>query len=130
MIRARARTRFRANRLKKRAQTGAFQSLQHAAAALRLTARRSIRRSIGPSRAGRPPHTRRGLLRQAILYHADKARTRALIGPSVEFVGRSARPHEHGGEYMGERYPARPFMGPALEKIRPRLPRFWAASVR
>jgi len=130
MIRVRARTRFDARDARRRAQGGAVRSLHHAAAALRLIARRSIRRRKTAAPPGQPPHTRRGQLRRAILYHVDRARTQALIGPSAEFIGRSAAAHEFGGKYRGAEYPARPFMGPALEKLRPRLPRFWAASVR
>ena len=52
------------------------------------------------------------------------------IGPEHAKVGRSASAHEHGGRYKGQRYPKRPFMGPALETTTERLPRKWAGSVR
>ena len=53
-----------------------------------------------------------------------------VIGPDVESFGTAGKAHEHGGRYRHERYPKRPFMGPALEKIKPRLPKLWAGSVR
>jgi len=130
MIGIRSRSRFDIEIVRKRAEQGSFHSLAHAAAAIRLTARRSIRRSKSYSAPGTPPHTRRGLLRGAIVYGVERHRDRALVGPTYERVGTSAMAHEFGGRYRKERYPKRPFMGPALEKLTPRLPGFWAGSVR
>jgi len=31
---------------------------------------------------------------------------------------------------MGQQYPERPLMGPALMKIKDRLPRMWAGSIK
>jgi len=124
------RSRFDVETVRKRAEQGSFRSLSHAAAAIRLTARRSIRRSESYSAPGRPPHTRRGLLRGAIVYGVEKHAGRALIGPTYERVGTSAMAHEFGGKYRRERYPKRSFMGPALEKVAPRLAGFWAGSVK
>jgi len=126
----RSRSRLDVETVRKRAEQGSFKSLGHAAAAIRLTARRSIRKSKSYSAPGAPPHTRRGLLRGAILYGVERYRDSAVIGPTYERVGTSAMAHEFGGRYRKERYPKRPFMGPALEKLTPRLPGFWAGSVR
>ena len=130
MIGMHSRSRFDVETVRRRAEQGSFRSLSHAAAAIRLTARRSIRRSQRPSAAGAPPHTQRGLLRGAIMYGVEKYRDSAVIGPTHERVGTSAMAHEFGGRYRREMYPKRPFMGPALEKLTPRLPGFWAGSVR
>lgn len=130
MFGMRTRTRFDRRAVERRAKDGSIRSLGHAAASLRLTARRSIRRRKGASPAGTPPHTRQGALRRAVLYSVEKDKQRALIGPSYDLVGPSAIAHEFGGRFRGDRYPRRPFMGPALEKVTPRLPRFWASSVR
>jgi len=116
--------------VERKAADGSIKALGHAAAAIRLTARRSIKRSPTYSDPGVPPHTRRGLLREAILYAVEKDAQVAVIGPAYDFVGVSGSAHEFGGRFRGDDYPARPFMGPALEAIRPRLPGFWAASVR
>ena len=126
----RARTRFHRNRVIRRARAGSLRSLGHAGAAIRLTARRSIRKRRGPSLPGTPVHTRRGQIRRAILYAVEKERQAVLIGPTYEMVGPSAAAHEFGGRFRGGQYPARPFMGPAWESVRPRLPKFWAASVK
>jgi hypothetical protein len=114
----------------RKANDGSIQALGHAAAAIRLTARRSIRRSDKYSDPGTPPHTRRGQLREAILYAVEKDMLDAVIGPTYDAVGTSGSAHEFGGRYRGDNYPPRPFMGPALEAIRPRLPSFWEGSVK
>jgi hypothetical protein len=53
-----------------------------------------------------------------------------VIGPDYQNVGQSGAAHEFGGHFRHENYPRRPFMGPALEKVKDRLPSFWAGSVR
>lgn len=107
-----------------------FRSLNHAAAAIRLTARRSIRRSPKESASGTPPHTRRGLLKRSLLYNVDKAKMRAVIGPAYSIVGRSGSAHEFGGKYYGRKYPKRAYMGPALRQQAKRIPRMWANSIK
>lgn len=185
MITVRSKTRFDAATVRKRVDAASFRSLGHAGAAIRLTARRSVRRRKTFSKPGTPPHTRSGNLKRSIRY---EARTdEVLIGPVNEFGGRLWNLHEFGGVAKGRRmlkshsfspgeygpiriktlgfnasfhrvklttaaqanratrlvneenqrrqsqvrrYPKRPFMGPALEINRPRLPRFWANSVK
>jgi hypothetical protein len=130
MIRMRATSRFEERGMRRRAAEGSIRSLEHAGAALRLTARRSIRRSRKASPPGQPPHTRRGQLKRAVRYVVEKERGRVLIGPAYTVVGRSAAAHEFGGRYKRQVYPKRPLMGPALLKIRSRLPRMWADSIK
>ena len=112
------------------ARKASIQSLGHAGASIRLVARRSIKRSPAASAPGRPPHTRRGLLKSAILYVVEPRGASVVIGPDVGFVGTSAAAHEFGGRYKREVFPRRAFMGPALQEVKDRLPRYWAASVR
>jgi len=105
-------------------------SLGHAGATIRLTAKRSIRKSASPAQPGKPPKTRRGQLRSSIRFAVEKNRQRVVIGPDFRIVGQSARAHEFGGRYKRQRYPKRPFMGPALTKTQSRLPKHWAGSVK
>ena len=130
MIGVKVKTKNAMRRVLVKAKQGNVTSLGHAGAAIRLAARRSIRKSTAAAAEGRPPNTRRGQLRRSIMYAVDKQHGVVLIGPQYEVVGRSARAHEFGGRYRRERYPKRPFMGPALEKLTPRLPRMWAGSIR
>ncbi|MFH1022127.1 MAG: hypothetical protein V1809_01920 [Planctomycetota bacterium] len=117
-------------RVVKAARAGSIQSLGHAGGALRMTARRSIKRSKDSSAEGTPPHTRKGQLRRAILYAVEKDKQTVVVGPDVAIVSTAGMAHEFGGRFRGERYPKRPFMGPALNKTKDRLPKMWASSVK
>ena len=125
-----ARTRDNTKKVQTAVKKKSFRNLGHAGAIIRWTAYRSIRRDDAPSLPGQPPHTRKGQLQHAILYGVEEQRGIVVIGPSHLFVGRSGAAHEHGGQYMRQRYPRRPFMGPALEKNKERLPKLWAGSVK
>ena len=147
MIGMTAHSTFRGGKVKDAAARANFTNLTHAAAAIRLTARRSIKKapkargrdaqgrfkSAGktqPSSPGKPPHTRKGQIKRAILYAVERKAGRAFIGPTYEAMGMSASAHEFGGRFRGQRFRKRPFMGPALKENVPRLPRLWAGSVR
>jgi len=111
----------------KAAEQGSYRSLSHAAASVRKEAIASIKTDPEPSEPGAPPHSRRGLLRRAIRYAADKEI--AVIGPVASLVGGAAAPEEFGGEYRGGEYPERPFMGPALDAKLDRFSKEWEGSV-
>jgi hypothetical protein len=118
------------DQVKRKAQQGNFESLDHAAASIRLIARRSIRKRQTAAMPGNPPHTRQGQLKRSIMYAIDKQRGVALIGPSFDLVGTAGKAHEQGGKFRKERYPKRPFMGPALDKVKDRLPSLWASRMQ
>jgi hypothetical protein len=130
MVKLKVKTRDQTKKVLSKAKKGNIKSLGHAGAAVRLTARRRIRRSKKPAAEGSPPHTRRGQLKRAIAYAVEKDKGRVVIGPKQEIVGTSGKAHEFGGRYRDEQYEQRPFMGPALEKVQDRLPALWANSVR
>ncbi len=130
MISMRSRSEFYSQRVRDAAKKGSFKSLNHAGAAIRITARRSIRRSKKPSREGTPPHTKKGQLKRSLRYAVEKQKERVLIGPTYTVVGRSGMAHEFGGKYRRQSYPKRSFMGPALKKVENRLPKLWANSVK
>ena len=79
---------------------------------------------------GQPPRTKKGQLRKAILYKVDNIKFSSVIGPTKSKMGTSASAHEFGGEYRGAIYPERPFMGPALQRVLPKLPDFWEKSIK
>lgn len=126
----RARTKFDTKKVKRAAKAGSIKSLGHAGAAIRLVARRSIKKAKNPSAAGTPPHTRKGRVKNAIKYAVSPDKQSVVIGPDVNVAGTSAKAHEFGGRYRNEQYDRRPFMGPALQKTKERLPAMWAGSVR
>ena len=122
------RTRLDKGKVKRAVARANIETLGHAGALVRKIARNSIRRGQKESAPGQPPHTRKGQLKRAILYAKEEGSV--VVGPSAEIVGQSGKAHEFGGKYRAERFPRRPFMGPALEKARDRLPKLWRASVR
>ena len=130
MVGMKVRTRDEIRKVIARAKKANIENLGHAGGTIRKVAQHSIKKSPEPSASGTPPHTRRGLLRKSILYAVEKAQNRVVIGPSVRIVGPAGMPHEFGGRFRKERYPKRPFMGPALEQVRERLPKHWEASIR
>lgn len=111
----------------KAAERASYNSLSHAAASVRKEAIGEIKTDPEPSEPGEPPHSRHGLLRRAIRYAADKES--AIIGPVGSLVGESAEPEEFGGDFKGGDYPARPFMGPAMESKLDRFSREWEGAV-
>lgn len=84
-------------RVRDAARRATFKNLGHAGASLRLAARRLIRTRQKYSEPGMPPSTRRGALRNSILYAVEGDHT-VVIGPSANLISDVARVHEHGGE--------------------------------
>jgi|YNPMSStandDraft_1061717.scaffolds.fasta_scaffold02655_8 phage gpG-like protein len=120
----------RMHRVARRAADANIETLAHAGAALRRAAIRGIHKRKGASPPGQPPFTHTNRLRRAIKYAVEPRYDRVIIGPDKESIGLAGAIHEHGGNYRGRHYPKRPFMAPALERVKPRLPAFWKASIR
>lgn len=123
-------------KVKDKVRKGSYESMSRAAANVRLRAYGSIRKAAKgkPSAPGKPPRTREDSkgakrLKKSILY-AVESPLEAVIGPSARIIGPVGAAHEFGGRFRGASYPARPFMAPALEKVRDRLPKHWKDSVR
>jgi hypothetical protein len=121
-------------------------------ALVRGIARRSmkqVRPNAPPAPAGSAPRSRKGLLKRFMFYVFDPASKTVVVGPAL-LPGRRRnvtvpQVHEHGGatrtvvreirwekgrrkvirRKAGVTYPRRPYMEPALEKVRPQLPQFW-----
>jgi len=128
--------------------------LNRAGAMVRLTARRSIRKSDKTSKPGEAPKSHgEHLLRNKILYALDESRNDAMVGPAkLNKPGTAPATLEHGGDATIDTYAwqedaagnlirrvrtgkkritiaPRPFMGPALEKVQPQLSKLWADTV-
>ncbi len=121
----------KSRKVQKAADKAAFKNFGHAAASIRKDAAASITRSDKPSRAGQPPHTRRGRgnaqLKRSIRFAADKEG--AIIGARHSFVGESGSAHELGRSFKGDRFEERPFMGPALERSAKRMGNDWKGTI-
>jgi hypothetical protein len=116
-----AKIQFRRDRILRaiqRANEGWLNSVGYLISSL---AKGRIKRSTRKAPAGEPPHSRRGLLRRAIRYRVAPDRRSVVIGPRFSVVGSAGAAHEHGGKYKGETYPRRPFMGPTLDEVAPRI---------
>ena len=130
MVKAKAKTKFDGKKVMNAAKRTNITNLGHAGAAIRIAARHSIRKSPKASSPGAPPHTRKGRIRNAIKYAVTPGKQSVVIGPDAEVAADSGSAHEFGGRFRHENYDKRPFMGPALEKTKDRLPRMWAGSVK
>jgi len=107
---------------------------------VRRTAKSSIRKRKAISRPGKPPSSHTGLLKRFILFGYDPAKRSVVIGPlRLTRGGRGDAPRalEEGGTSRTVRrgrkkrvkIKARPFMGPAMEREKPKLPQMWRNSV-
>lgn len=137
----RPRVRRAVDRAKRRA-------LSRAGAFIRQRARTSMRRRRGSAPPGQPPHAHEGSLRRLILFGYDRASDSVVVGPArlnkpgmapsvLEFGGRTTikqrRLRAGGRRVVTKRrvkIEARPYMGPALKKELPNIPKAWASSVR
>lgn len=120
------------------AEKASYRNTGHAAASIRKDAMASIVPSDEPSEPGTPPHThtqkitkkgkvRQGHLPRAIVFHNSKES--AIVGPRYSVVGTAGDAHEFGGEYKGDDYPERAFMGPALERKAAQFGNSFAGSI-
>lgn len=111
---------------------------------VRTSARHSIRKRKRASAPGEPPSSHTGLLRRFIFFGYDRDRRSVVIGPQRlnQKVGDAPHALEYGGSstvvegLRGRRrkrrikVAARPYMGPAFEREKPKLPAMWANSVK
>jgi hypothetical protein len=116
--------------------------LSKAGAFIRTAARTSIRKRKGPAPAGKPPHSHEGSLRRLILFGYDKAADSVVVGPVgfkksvapnvLEYGGDTVVLRRRGGRLTSQKVKiaARPYMTPALEQERPKLPLLWRNSIR
>ena len=106
---------------------------------VRRGARSSIRKRKTASQPGSPPSSHVGLLKRNIFFVYEPQRGNVVIGPILLNKGTDAPALlEHGGSVTRRRrkkrvrmtYRPRPFMGPAFEREKPKLPQMWRDSVR
>ena len=108
---------------------------------VRQRAKSSIRKRKKPSAPGSPPSSHVGLLKKFIWFSYEPRRRSVVIGPArLGGRNRGDAPSllEYGGTTTIRRRKrrrmvhirARPYMGPAFEKERVRLPVLWKNSVR
>ncbi len=116
--------------------------LSKGGAFIRTTAKHSIRTRKGSAPPGKPPHSHKGTLRRLIFFGYDRDSDSVVVGPVgfrsstapnvLEFGGTTKVKTRRRGRLVTKRarVETRPYMGPALAKERPKLPRMWAGSIR
>jgi hypothetical protein len=116
--------------------------LSRVGAFIRTAAKTSLRKRQGTAPPGKPPHSHEGNLRKLILFGYDRATDSVIVEPVGFAKSTAPRALEHGGETVVHtrrkgrltsrkvKIAARPFMAPALEKERPKLPLLWRNSIR
>ena len=130
---------FDTAKVKRAVSDGTRKVLSKFGAFVRTTARHSIRKRKAVSQPGSPPSSHVGLLKKLIYFGYDKSRRSVVIGPTalhgaeapplLEYGGRARRKDRKGKAVMAS-YRARPFMGPAFEKEKAKLPALWSGSVK
>jgi len=115
----------------------------------RRTARQSIRKRKKASKPGKPPSSHEGLLKRFIFFGYDRRQRSVVIGPeklsgpvsdtaleALEYGGRSRTSdyvwtagRRRKKVFRNVKIDARPFMGPAFEKEKPKLDGLWHNSV-
>ena len=115
---------------------------------VRRTAKSSIRKRKRVSAVGQPPSSHSGILKKFIFFGYEPVKRNVVIGPAKlnQKIGDAPHALEHGGTstllrqgFGGQavrrkkrrvKIKARPFMGPAFQKEKPKLPAMWAGSVK
>ena len=138
---------FDRQRVKNALDAGSRSVLSKIGAFIRQRAKTSIKKRKGISNPGAPPHSHTHLLRQFIFFVYDPGRRSVLIGPAklnkpgralelLEFGGTASRPKERRTYFRRSQpgtkklsrvmvYRPRPFMGPAYEAEKGKLPELW-----
>ena len=142
---------FDRDKIRRKTDSAARRVLSRFGAFVRTAARSSIRTRKKVSDPGKPPSSHGGELKRGIFFGYDPKRETVVIGP-VPLHGRGYKDALEALEYGGTvrrhkwvypggqgrarlkpyraRYRARPFMQPAFEQERPKLPAMWRDSVR
>jgi hypothetical protein len=131
---------FDTAKVKNAVSSGTRKVLSKFGAFVRTAARHSIRKRRTVSEPGQPPSSHVGLLKKLIYFGYDPSRKSVVIGPTplhgtaeapplLEYGGRARRRGRKGRNVMAS-YRARPFMGPAFEREKPKLPAMWAGTVK
>ncbi len=132
---------FNTKAVTSRVDKATWRVLSKFGAFVRIAARHSIRKRKKISLPGSPPSSHTGLLRRHIYFAYEPRKKGVVIGPAalggevgvvpplLEEGGRVLRKDREGKTVMMV-YRGRPFMGPAFEGEKPKLPAMWANSVR
>ena len=131
---------FDTKKVKDAVDKGTRKVLSKFGAFVRTAAQSRIRKRRRISRPGESPSSHTGLLKKLIYFGFDAARRSVVIGPTplrgqaeapplLEYGGKASRKRRSGEHYVAT-YRQRPFMGPAFEQEKKKLPGLWSDSVK
>ena len=134
---------FDRDKVRRKTDAGTRRVLSKFGAFVRTAARHSIRTRKRTSAPGEPPSSHTGLLKRFIFFGYDRGRRSVVIGPMRlnQKVGDAPAALEYGGTSTAVeglrrqrrkrriRIAARPYMGPAFEQEKPKLPAMWRGSI-
>jgi len=115
---------------------GTRKVLSRFGAFVRRTARGSIRKRKKTSAPGQPPTSHTGFLKRFIFFSFDPNRKSVIIGPMRLNQKTTDAPHtlEYGGTATLDKKKVnirpRPYMGPAFNKEKPKLPQLWKNAIK
>jgi len=130
MISMTVRTRDEIPKVIRKAKRANIDSIGRAAAFTRGVMKRKLSKRKKPRPPGQPAASPTGRAKKSVLFAYDRRSDSAIIGPSHNIVGRSMHAHEFGTKHKGDRFPARPFAGPTIEDVSPKLSQFWRGSIK
>jgi alkanesulfonate monooxygenase SsuD/methylene tetrahydromethanopterin reductase-like flavin-dependent oxidoreductase (luciferase family) len=116
--------------VKRKINATGFKSIGQAAGVHRKIARNIVKDDATPGPTGSPVHSPTDLLRKAIIYELNRGRAYYVVGTAASVIDDLGELHEHGGARGRDSYGPRPFISPSLDKIKPRLNRFWAGQLK
>lgn len=130
---------FDTNAVRKATSKAERKVLNRFGAMVRTTAKRSIRKATKRTRQsepGDPPRSHTAYLKRGIFYGFDIESRSVVVGPVKSKSGNIPEALEYGGTTKQKKtgdtidIEPRPFMGPALDKMLPKLPALWKDSVK
>ena len=135
---------FDRDKVRRKTDSATRRVLSRFGAFVRTAARHSIRTRKRTSAPGEPPSSHTGLLKRFLFFGYDRDRRSVVIGPMPlnQKGGDAPAALEYGGpstvveglrrqrRKRRIRIAARPYMGPAFEQEKPKLPAMWRDSVK
>ena len=97
MVGVKVKTKIAGERVVAKTRKASISNLRQAGAYIRGIARKSIKVSPKYSPPGKPPRSRKGRLKDAIIFAVEKEQQRVVVGPTATEVGQIGRTHEQGG---------------------------------
>ena len=135
--------RFDSKVIERRVDKARIRGLIIAGYRVRKAARQSMRRRKTPSRPGQPPRVVGGELKNFLSFAYDRRTNSTVIGPEARGKAQAPSVLERGGVVTSRRrsrsggrrtirskVQSRPYMAPAMEKVRPDIPEIMAGEIR